>query len=223
MFNPQKYQPYPPVVIKRTWPDKTITKSPRWCSVDLRDGNQALPQPMNVAKKTEYFTMLTEIGFKEIEVGFPAPSQTDFDFVRLLIDEQRIPADVTIQVLTQAREGLIGRTLESLRGARQTIVHLYNSTNPAQRRIVFGMSRDQVRDLAVKGTKCVQEAATTIPQTDVGRLGAWFHNTLRGDARSLLQSGAQQTLRGTAPPDNERRWSRHRKGRCCRSDHCERA
>jgi 2-isopropylmalate synthase len=138
-----------------------------WCSVDLRDGNQALVEPMGQERKLRMFEKLVAVGFKEIEVGFPAASQTDFDFVRLLVDEQRIPADVTIQVLTQAREGLIKRTLESLHGTRRAIVHLYNSTNPAQRKIVFGMSRKQVRDLAVQGTTWVQEAAAGVPQTDI--------------------------------------------------------
>lgn len=168
MFDARKYRPFPaPHFPQRTWPERTLTKSPIWCSVDLRDGNQALVEPMGPERKLRMFEKLLAVGFKEIEVGFPAASQTDFDFVRLLIDEQRIPADVTIQVLTQAREGLITRTLESLRGARRAIVHLYNSTNPAQRKTVFGMSRKEVRDLAVRGTRCVQEAAAAIPKTDI--------------------------------------------------------
>ena len=168
MFDARKYRPFPaPKFPQRTWPERTLAKAPIWCSVDLRDGNQALVEPMGQERKLRMFEKLVSVGFKEIEVGFPAASQTDFDFVRLLIDDHRIPADVTIQVLTQAREGLITRTLESLRGARRAIVHLYNSTNPAQRKIVFGMSRKQVRDLAVQGTKCVQAAAATIPETEI--------------------------------------------------------
>jgi 2-isopropylmalate synthase len=168
MFNAQKYRPFPtPKFPQRTWPERKLTKAPVWCSVDLRDGNQALAEPMGQERKLRMFEKLVAVGFKEIEVGFPAASQTDCDFVRLLIDEQRIPADVTIQVLTQAREGLIQRTLESLRGARRAIVHLYNSINPAQRRIVFGMSQGQVRDLAVKGTTWVKEAAAAIPESDI--------------------------------------------------------
>ena len=168
MFDAHKYRPFPaPKFPQRTWPERTLTQSPIWCSVDLRDGNQALVEPMGQERKLRMFEKLVAVGFKEIEVGFPAASQTDFDFVRLLVDEQRIPVDVTIQVLTQAREGLISRTLESLRGTRRAIVHLYNSTNPAQRRIVFGMSRKQVRDLAVQGTKWVQEAASSMPETNV--------------------------------------------------------
>ena len=168
MFDARKYRPFPaPKFSQRTWPERTLAQPPVWCSVDLRDGNQALAEPMGQARKLRMFEKLVAVGFKEIEVGFPAASQTDFDFVRTLIDEQRIPADVTIQVLTQAREGLIQRTLESLHGARRAIVHLYNSTNPAQRRIVFGMSQKQVRDLAVQGTKYVQEAAAAIAETDI--------------------------------------------------------
>jgi len=168
MFDARKYRPFPaPQFSQRTWPDRRLVKPPMWCSVDLRDGNQALVEPMGQERKLRMFEKLVAVGFKEIEVGFPAASQTDFDFVRLLIDEQRIPADVTIQVLTQARQGLISRTLESLRGTRRAIVHLYNSTNPAQRKIVFGMSRKQVRDLAVQGTRWVQEAAAPMPETDI--------------------------------------------------------
>jgi 2-isopropylmalate synthase len=168
MFHPRKYRPFPaPQFPQRTWPERSLAKAPIWCSVDLRDGNQALVEPMGQERKLRMFEKLVAVGFKEIEVGFPAASQTDFDFVRLLVDEQRIPADVTIQVLTQAREGLIKRTLESLRGTRRAIVHLYNSTNPAQRKIVFGMSRKQVRDLAVQGTTWVQEAAAGVLQTDI--------------------------------------------------------
>src|SRR5450631_732662 len=128
MFNARKYMPAEiPQFSERTWPGRTVSKPPIWCSVDLRDGNQALVEPMGQERKLRMFEKLVAVGFKEIEVGFPAASQTDFDFVRLLVDEQRIPADVTIQVLTQAREGLINRTLDSLRGAPRAIVHLYNS------------------------------------------------------------------------------------------------
>ena len=168
MFDARKYRPFPaPQFPQRTWPERTLAKAPIWCSVDLRDGNQALVEPMGQERQLRMFEKLVAVGFKEIEVGFPAASQTDFDFVRLLVDERRIPADVTIQVLTQARAGLVKRTLESLRGTRRAIVHLYNSTNPAQRKIVFGMSRKQVRDLAVQGTTWVQEAAAAIPETDI--------------------------------------------------------
>jgi len=168
MFNARKYEPFPvPQFSERTWPDRIVTKPPIWCSVDLRDGNQALVEPMGHERKLKMFEKLVAVGFKEIEIGFPAASQTDFDFVRFLIEEQRIPADVTVQVLTQARQGLIRRTIESLRGVRRAIVHLYNSTNPAQRKVVFGMSQAQVRDLAVQGTLLVKEAAAAIPEAEI--------------------------------------------------------
>jgi 2-isopropylmalate synthase len=152
---------------QRRWPERSLTRAPVWCSVDLRDGNQALVEPMGQARKLRFFEKLVAVGLKEIEVGFPAASQTDFDFVRLLIEQGRIPADVTIQVLTQARDALIERTLESLRGARRAIVHLYNSTNPVQREVVFGMTREQVRALAVRGTRSVARAAAGLPDTEI--------------------------------------------------------
>ncbi|MBT8360760.1 MAG: 2-isopropylmalate synthase, partial [Deltaproteobacteria bacterium] len=129
-----KYRPYPPVgLINRTWPDNTIEKAPAWCSVDLRDGNQALIQPMSLAKKLEMWQLLLEIGFKEIEVGFPSASQVEFEFTRMLIEEGLIPSGVSIQVLTQARDHLIKKTFESITGANQVVVHLYNSTSTLQR------------------------------------------------------------------------------------------
>ena len=129
-----KYRPFPPVHLPdRQWPDRVITAPPIWCSVDLRDGNQALPSPMTVGQKLEFFDELVRIGFKEIEVGFPSASNTEYEFMRRLIEENRIPDDVTIQVLVQAREELIEKTFQSLQGARRAIVHLYNSTSPAQR------------------------------------------------------------------------------------------
>src|SRR3954454_13707561 len=136
-----KFRPFPPVNLpNRKWPNRTFTHAPIWCSVDLRDGNQALAQPMSVEEKLEYFELLVKIGFKEIEVGFPSASQIEFDFCRRLIEENLIPEDVTVQVLVQAREELIRRSFEALEGARRAVVHLYNSTNPAQRRIVFNLS-----------------------------------------------------------------------------------
>ena len=155
-----KYTPYQTVDLPdRTWPAKTIDVAPYWCSVDLRDGNQALAVPMSVHEKCELFDLLVEIGFKEIEVGFPSASQIDFDFVRKLIDENRIPEDVTIQVLTQAREHLIRRTYESVKGAPSVIIHLYNSTSTLQREITFGMSREEIKAIAVEGAKLVKELA----------------------------------------------------------------
>ncbi|ACB77452.1 2-isopropylmalate synthase [Opitutus terrae] len=144
-----KYRPFPPVDLpNRQWPNRTITRAPIWCSVDLRDGNQALAQPMSVEEKLEYFEMLVKIGFKEIEVGFPSASQIEFDFCRRLIEENRIPADVWIQILCQCREDLITRSLEALHGAKRVIFHLYNSTSPAQRRYVFNAERPAIRDIA---------------------------------------------------------------------------
>ena len=164
----EKYRPYPPVELPdRTWPAKTITKAPIWCSVDLRDGNQALIDPMDPARKQRLFDLLVEIGFKEIEVGFPAASQTDYDFLRQLIEKDSIPDDVTIMVLTQAREELIERTFESIRGARAAIVHLYNSTSELQRRIVFRADRAGVKKIAVDGATWCLRGVEKVPETDV--------------------------------------------------------
>jgi len=155
-----KYRPFAPIDLKdRSWPNAVISAPPAWCSVDLRDGNQALIEPMDAARKWRMFDLLIRIGFKEIEVGFPAASQTDFDFVRELIEKRLIPDDVTIQVLTQARPELIARTYESLRGARRAIVHVYNSTSVAQRRVVFRTDRAGIIDIAVRGATCVREYA----------------------------------------------------------------
>jgi 2-isopropylmalate synthase len=163
-----RYTPYTPVgLTDRTWPDKVITQAPRWCAVDLRDGNQALIDPMSPARKLRMFELLVRMGYKEIEVGFPSASQTDFDFVRMLIDEGRIPDDVVIQVLTQARDHLIERTYEAIRGAKQAIVHLYNSTSSLQRRVVFGLDRDGIKDIAVHGAQLCLKYADTIPETEV--------------------------------------------------------
>lgn len=155
-----KYKPFPTIDLPdRTWPNKTIDKAPIWCSVDLRDGNQALINPMGPAKKLELFKTLLKIGFKEIEVGFPAASETDFAFVRELIEKDLIPEDVTIQVLTQAREPLIERTFEALRGARNSIVHLYNSTSTLQRRVVFRADKKEITKIAVDGARIIHELA----------------------------------------------------------------
>jgi 2-isopropylmalate synthase len=154
----EKYRPYPPVEIaNRTWPDKRIEKAPTWCSVDLRDGNQALIQPMSLEKKREMFDLLVSIGFREIEVGFPSASEVEFDFTRVLIEEDLIPEGTFIQVLTQAREHLIRKTFESVKGAREAIIHLYNSTSTLQRKTVFRMSRKEIVDLAVNGAKFLKE------------------------------------------------------------------
>jgi 2-isopropylmalate synthase len=162
-----KYRPFPPIDLSdRSWPNRVISAPPMWCSVDLRDGNQALIEPMDAARKRRMFDMLVKIGFKEIEVGFPAASQTDFDFVRELIEQQLIPDDVVIQVLTQARPELIARTYESLRGARRAIMHVYNSTSVAQRRVVFRTDRAGIIDIAVRGATVVREHAMRQTDTD---------------------------------------------------------
>ncbi|TSA29097.1 MAG: 2-isopropylmalate synthase [Verrucomicrobiaceae bacterium] len=153
-----KYRPFPPVLLPdRQWPNRTLQHAPVWCSVDLRDGNQALAQPMSVGEKLEYFEMLVGIGFKEIEVGFPSASQIEFDFCRRLIEDHLIPDDVTIQILCQCREELISRSLEALRGARSVIFHLYNSTSPKQREYVFGASRDEIVRIATGGVAFLKE------------------------------------------------------------------
>jgi 2-isopropylmalate synthase len=165
-----RYSPYPPVgLADRTWPTRTIERAPQWCSVDLRDGNQALIDPMDGPRKLQLFTMLVALGYKEIEVGFPAASATDFDFIRSLVEDDLVPADVTIQVLTQAREELIERTVQSLIGFRGTaLIHLYNSTSTLQRRVVFNLDKDGVKDIAVQGAQwCKKYAEQLLPDTDV--------------------------------------------------------
>ncbi len=163
-----KYEPLPPIDLpNRQWPSRTITTAPTWCSVDLRDGNQALPIPMGIKEKLEMFRLLVDIGFKEIEVGFPSSSQIEFDFVRLLIEENLIPDDVTIQVLVQARDELIARTFESLHGAKKAIVHLYNSTSPLQRRVVFGLDKPDIIHIATRGATLVKALTPTLVGTQV--------------------------------------------------------
>src|SRR3954465_8113878 len=151
----------------RQWPAKQIERAPRWISVDLRDGNQALAVPMNVSQKLELFQTLVKTGFKEIEVGFPSASNTEFTFNRRLIEENRAPDDVWLQVLVQAREDLIERTVESLIGAKKCVIHLYNSTSPAQRRVVFGKSKDEIKAIAVQGAKWVKERLPRLKGTEV--------------------------------------------------------
>ena len=163
-----RYSSFVPVQLNdRTWPAKQMTKAPQWCSVDLRDGNQALIDPMDVPRKLAMFNLLVKMGYKEIEVGFPSASQTDFDFVRKIIEDGLIPDDVTIQVLTQARENLIRRTYESLVGAKQAVVHLYNSTSTLQRRVVFGLDKEGIKKIAVDGAKLCKELVSTIPGTKI--------------------------------------------------------
>jgi 2-isopropylmalate synthase len=164
-----KYRPFPhaPVLADRQWPNRVLTAPPRWCSVDLRDGNQALAVPMNVSQKLELFQTLVKIGFKEIEVGFPSASNTEFAFNRLLIEKGHAPDDVWLQVLVQAREDLIERTVDSLVGAKKVIIHLYNSTSPAQRRVVFGKSREEIKAIAVNGAKWIKERLSRLKGTEV--------------------------------------------------------
>ncbi len=161
-----KYKAFAPVPLPdRTWPDQQITKAPIWCSVDLRDGNQALAVPMSVEEKLEMFELLCRVGFKQIEIGFPSAAQVEFDFCRKLIEDNLIPDDVTVQILVQCREDLIRRSFEALKGAKQAIVHFYNSTNPAQRRIVFGKSREEIKEIAVAAARLVRELADKHPET----------------------------------------------------------
>jgi 2-isopropylmalate synthase len=163
-----KYRPFSPINLPdRKWPSRVVERAPLWCSVDLRDGNQALPEPMTSERKRRMFKKLCEMGFKQIEVGFPSASQTDFDFVRELIEGNLIPNDVTIQVLTQAREPLIRRTFESIEGARRVIVHLYNSTSTLQRRVVFGLPRQGIIDIAVRSARLIKELSETVKGTEV--------------------------------------------------------
>ncbi len=164
----EKYSPWIPLVLAdRTWPNTTITKAPLWCSVDLRDGNQALIEPMDPERKMRMFKALVKMGFKEIEVGFPSASQPDFDFVRQIIEEDLIPDDVTIQVLVQCRPELIERTYECLRGAKNVIVHFYNSTNPLQRDVVFGLDKDGIKSIAVEAAKLCLQYESMLPGTNV--------------------------------------------------------
>lgn len=163
-----RYSSFIPIKLDdRTWPNKTMTKAPQWCSVDLRDGNQALIDPMDVPRKLAMFSLLIKMGYKEIEVGFPSASQTDFDFVRKIIEDRLIPDDVTIQVLTQARDTLIRRTYESLVGAKSAVVHLYNSTSTLQRRVVFGQDKEGIKKIAVDGAKLCKELVSTLPDTKI--------------------------------------------------------
>jgi 2-isopropylmalate synthase len=166
----EKYRPFLPLPLAladRSWPNQRIEKAPRWCAVDLRDGNQALIDPMDPARKRRMFDALVQMGFKEIEVGFPSASQPDFDFVRQLIEEDLVPDDVTIQVLTQCRPQLIERTYESIKGARQAIVHFYNSTSILQRRVVFGLDYDSISQIATDAARLARKLEDTVPRTQV--------------------------------------------------------
>src|SRR5690349_280226 len=162
------YRAFAPIPLPdRTWPSRVITGAPRWCSVDLRDGNQALIDPMDPARKRRMFDTVVQMGFKEIEVGFPSASQPDFDFIRQLIEEDLIPDDVTIQVLVQCRPELIERTYECIAGARKAIVHFYNSTSILQRRVVFGLEKDGIVDIALNAAKLCRKLEERVPTTEV--------------------------------------------------------
>ena len=168
MKNVEKYKPFQPIPItNRTWPTKTITKAPIWVSVDLRDGNQALINPMGVEQKLEFFDLLVKLGFKEIEVGFPSASDTEFNFMRRLIEENHVPEDVTLQVLCQAREHLVIRTFEALKGVKKAIFHIYNSTSPAQRKYTFNKSKEEIKQIAIDGVKCVKNCLKDAGDTDI--------------------------------------------------------
>ncbi len=163
-----KYKPWGTIdLANRQWPNRTIDRVPLWCSVDLRDGNQSLPIPMGVNQKLELFKLLCEIGFRQIEIGFPSAAQTEFDFARKLIDDELVPDGVALQVLTQAREHLIKRSFESLQGSEKAILHLYNSTSPLQRRITFGKSKEEIKNIAVDGVKLVKKFLSELPDTEV--------------------------------------------------------
>ena len=154
--NFNKYNPYPPInILNRQWPNKLITKAPTWCSVDLRDGNQALVEPMDASRKMKMFKQLIKMGFKEIEIGFPSASETDYNFVRELITNNHIPSNVTVQVLTQSRKALIEKTIDSLKGSSKAIIHLYNSTSKLQREVVFKESMEGVKKIATDGAKII--------------------------------------------------------------------
>src|SRR5205809_5768465 len=169
IMNPAtKYRPFPLVALPdRQWPNRALTHAPCWSSVDLRDGNQALAVPMNVSQKLELFQTLVKCGFKQIEVGFPSASNTEFSFNRRLIEDIRAPGDVWLQALVQAREDLIERTFESLVGAKKCIIHLYNSTSPAQRRVVFGMSKEEIVQVAVRGAQMIKDRLPRLKGTEV--------------------------------------------------------
>jgi 2-isopropylmalate synthase len=164
----RRYRAFPPVQLPdRRWPERSITRPPTWCSVDLRDGNQALVEPMGPERKLRMFEQLVAMGFQEIEVGFPSASETELAFLRKIIDEGRVPEAVTLQVLTQAREELIDRTMDAIRGVRRAIVHVYNSTSSLQRRVVFGLDRAGIVEIAVRGVERVAELAAELPDTEI--------------------------------------------------------
>ncbi len=203
MLNAEKYQPFPPVnLVDRQWPSRTLTRHPIWLSSDLRDGNQSLFEPMNIERKMRMFKLLCEVGFEEIEVGFPSASQTEYDFVRCLIEQEHVPVDVTIAVLTAAREPLIRRTMESLRGARRAIVHVYNATSRPFCDLVFGMSPAEVIEMAVSAVTLIRQLAAEQPETEwVLEYSPEHFSTT--DLEFSLQICDAVTLAWGAAPDNK--------------------
>src|SRR6266446_10066156 len=197
-----KYRPYTTVDLPdRTWPNQVIDRAPIWCSTDLRDGNQALVKPMDSARKQKMFDLLLELGVKEIEVGFPSASKTDFDFVRHLVEDDLIPPDTTIAVLTQARPELIERTYEAIEGTRRAIVHLYNSTSATQRRVVFRLGKDGIRDLAVRATALVNELAD---QTETEIVFEYSPESFHGTELEFALEICEAVMEVWAPTPEER-------------------
>src|SRR3954467_9909740 len=197
-----KYRPYETVDLHdRTWPDRVVDRAPVWCSTDLRDGNQALVKPMDAARKQKMFDLLVALGVKEIEVGFPSASKTDFDFVRRLVEEDLIPEGTTIAVLTQARPELIERTYEAIEGARRAIVHLYNSTSETQRRVVFRLDKDGITDLAVRGTALCKELAA---ETDTEIVFEYSPESFHGTELDYALEICEATAAAWGPTADER-------------------
>ncbi|MSP50265.1 MAG: 2-isopropylmalate synthase [Alphaproteobacteria bacterium] len=200
-----KYRPFQPIDLPdRRWPGRVIDKAPIWCSVDLRDGNQALVEPMGPERKRRMFELLVRMGFKEIEVGFPSASQADFDFVRQIIEERMIPDDVTIQVLTQAREELIRRTFESIKGARRAIMHLYNSTSTLQRRVVFGLDRQGIVDIAVNGVRLVRTLADEAEKAGTKIIMQYSPESFTGTELDFAVEVCEQVARVWGPTREEK-------------------
>ena len=199
-----KYAAFPPVpMARRQWPDKTLTHAPIWCSVDLRDGNQALAQPMSVEEKIEFFEMLVRIGFKEIEVGFPSASQIEFDFTRRLIEEKRIPEGVAIQILCQCREDLITSSLESVRGAKNVIFHLYNSTSPRQREYVFNLPKDEIIQIPVRAVGQLRRESRPLVEAGVSRPAPGFAGELHEHRARILARDLRGGVRRVGPDAEE--------------------
>ncbi|WP_294431305.1 2-isopropylmalate synthase [uncultured Treponema sp.] len=205
-MNASKYKAFPSIPIQsRMWPNKRIEKAPIWCSVDLRDGNQALIDPMGIETKLAFFELLVKLGFKEIEIGFPSASDTEYDFIRRLIDEKRIPDDVTIQVLCQAREKLVRRTMECIKGAPSVIFHIYNSTSPAQRKYTFGKSKEEIIKIATDGVKCIKDCMKDLSEDERNRI------RLEYSPESFSMTEIDYAIEICEAVGNEWGWSKDRK------------